>query len=392
MTGSEQSELKSPALALIDADSFVRELFSDALHSKRLDSLGSGLAGVLRAGSLGIHAIGRGLAAARDLKSKHAVKQVDRLIGNAGIDLDGLLPLWASYVVGDRKTLWINLDWTDFDDTNQTMLVASAQTSHGRATPLWWKTHLKSTLKGNRNDYEDELLSQLRDAIPDGVEVTVVADRGFGDHKLFDFIHDELGWNYVIRFRQCIHVTNDKGEVRKAADWLKTRGRVVALRDVKVTALKADVPLVVLLHDAKMKEPWCLATNHAELPPRDVVRAYGKRFTIEEMFRDVKDIRFGMALDWTPIRTPARRDRLFLLAALAHGLLTLLGAAGEAIGMDRELKTNTSKTRTLSLFRQGVIWFDALPNMRRERAEPLVAAFGRILAGIRVYNDAFGLV
>lgn len=383
---------RAPALAAIDADSFVNQLFGDVLHAKRVTSLGAGLAGTLWAGCLGIHGIGRGLAAARDLTAKHTVKQVDRLIGNSGINLEALLPLWARYVVGDRKTLWVNLDWTDFDDTDQTMLVASVQTTHGRATPLWWKTHLKTTLKGRRNDYEDELLSLLKDALPDDIDVTVVADRGFGDHKLFDFIHDVLGWNYVIRFRQGIHVHNAKGEVRKASAWLGARGRVVGLHDAKITAKQAAVPLVVLLHDAKMKEPWCLATNHAEMSPRDVVKAYGKRFSIEEMFRDVKDIRFGMALDWTPIRHPARRDRLFLLAALAHGLLTLLGAAGEAVGMDRELKTNTSKKRTLSLFRQGAIWFNALPNMRRERAEPLITEFGRILSEIQVFSDAFGLV
>jgi hypothetical protein len=33
-------------------------------------------------------------------------------------------------------------------------------------------------------------------------------------------------------------------------------------------------------------------------------------------------------------------------------LLTLLGAVGESLGMDRLLKSNTSKTRTHSLFRR----------------------------------------
>ena len=48
-----------------------------------------------------------------------------------------------------------------------------------------------------------------------------------------------------------------------------------------------------------------------------------------------------------------RRDRLLLISAFATALLTLLGAVGEALGMDRFLKSNTSKTRTHSLFRQG---------------------------------------
>jgi len=37
------------------------------------------------------------------------------------------------------------------------------------------------------------------------------------------------------------------------------------------------------------------------------------------------------------VSTPARRDHLWLLNALAIALLTLLGAAGEALGYDRHL-------------------------------------------------------
>ena len=44
-------------------------------------------------------------------------------------------------------------------------------------------------------------------------------------------------------------------------------------------------------------------------------------------------------------------------------LLTLLGAVGERLGMDRLLKSNTSKTRTPSLFRQGCMPYELIPNM-----------------------------
>jgi hypothetical protein len=42
-----------------------------------------------------------------------------------------------------------------------------------------------------------------------------------------------------------------------------------------------------------------------------------------------------------------------VINGLAVVLLTLLGAASEAVGYDRMLKTNTSKRRAHSLFRQG---------------------------------------
>ena len=43
-------------------------------------------------------------------------------------------------------------------------------------------------------------------------------------------------------------------------------------------------------------ESWCLASSRADLKPSEVVNPYGRRFTIEERFRDIKDWRFGMGV------------------------------------------------------------------------------------------------
>jgi hypothetical protein len=115
-----------------------------------------------------------------------------------------------------------------------------------------------------------------------------------------------------------------------------------------------------------MKEAWCLATSRADTSATEVTRLYGKRFTIEETFRDTKDVHFGMGLKATHIGDSSRRDRLLLLGAVAHALLTLLGDAGERAGLDRLLKTNTSKKRQRSLYNQGCFWYDAQPTTRRE--------------------------
>src|SRR4051794_13181255 len=71
-----------------------------------------------------------------------------------------------------------------------------------------------------------------------------------------------------------------------------------------------------------------------------------QRWWMEPQLRDTKDSRFGMGLSATRIGEPMRRDRLLLVSAFATALLTLLGAVGESLGMDRLLKSNTSKTRT----------------------------------------------
>jgi len=74
-------------------------------------------------------------------------------------------------------------------------------TRHGRSTPLMWRTVESSGLKGKRNGHEDALLKRLREVVPENVAVTVLADRGFADCALFDFL-EGLGFGYVIRLRE----------------------------------------------------------------------------------------------------------------------------------------------------------------------------------------------
>ena len=146
-----------------------------------------------------------------------------------------------------------------------------------------------------------------------------------------------------------------------------------------MTLKATQVPVVVCVKKARMQEPWCLVSSRADLSAADIIAYYGKRFTTEENFRDTKDIRFGLGLSATHVGSPTRRDRLLLLCALSQALLTLLGAACERTGLDRRLKANTSKKRTHSLFRQGMFWFSAIPTMRDEWFEDLMAAFEEIL-------------
>jgi len=83
---------------------------------------------------------------------------------------------------------------------------------------------------------------------------------------------------------------------------------------------------------------------------------------------------------------------VLLLSAVAQALLTLLGAAGEACGLDRTLKANTVKTRTMSLFNQGTYWYRAIPNMREERLVPLMREFGKLVADHAAFRELFGLI
>jgi len=390
-TKKSKRRAKRSPLSASQVQDFVSSIVDEDLHAMRVLSLGNAVVGVLRAAALGVHAIGHGLASALGLQDKHAIKQVDRLLSNAGLDVWAIFALWVPFVVGPRKEIFVNLDWTEFDKSDQSSLVVGTQTSHGRSTPLVWQTVVKSELKGKRNAHEYRLLARLREVVPPETKVTVVADRGFSDHKLYRFL-TQHGFEFIIRFRSSVNVTDAKGETRKAKAWTTKDGRMRVLRNAKVTAKRYPVAKVVAVHNPKMKDAWFLAASDSSLSGSEVRKRYGKRFTCEETFRDLKDLRYGMGLSWRRVSTTERRDRMFLFAALAHALLTLLGYAGERAGLDRMLKANTVARRTLSLFKQGCRWYDLIPNMPEERLALLMKHFDEAVREHALFLAVFGVL
>jgi len=189
-----------------------------------------------------------------------------------------------------------------------------------------------------------------------------------------------------------MHIAAGDGQTRPAADWVGRGGRARKLRDALITADRVPVGAAVCVQARDMKEPWCLATDDAGAAARDVISLYSRRWTVEPGFRDTKDLRFGLGLATLRIAEPQRRDRLLLLNAFAVVLLTLLGAAGESLGMDRHLKSNTVKTRTHSLFRQGCMLYDLIPNMPEHRLRPLIERYAESLQQMRVFSETFAIV
>jgi hypothetical protein len=143
---------------------------------------------------------------------------------------------------------------------------------------------------------------------------------------------------------------------------------------------------------AGMKEAWHLAASDGALGAPAIVKLYSRRWTIEPSFRDSKDLRFGMGMGVLRIADPQRRDRLLLLNAFAILLLTILGAAGESLGMDRTLRTSTVKRRVHSLFRQGWLLYELIPNMPEQRLRPLIERFQELLRQNATFSHAFGTI
>jgi hypothetical protein len=71
-------------------------------------------------------------------------------------------------------------------------------------------------------------------------------------------------------------------------------------------------------------------------------------------------------------------------------LLTLLGKAGQALGMDRML--GATRPGQWSVFRQGLMLFELLPTMREDRLRALATKFGELLHEHVVFTGILGVI
>jgi hypothetical protein len=176
-------------------------VFGGEVHAPRLASLTDGVDGVLHAASLGVRALGQGLAVAQGLAPRHALKQVDRLLSHPTLAMAQVFSCWVPFVVGERRERVVNVAGAECEDADQGTVVLGRQTAQGRSTPRVWKPVTRSEIKAQRHHHEDDLLVVLASVVPKNVRVTVVADRGFSDRQRDGFLTEAWGCDASIRFR-----------------------------------------------------------------------------------------------------------------------------------------------------------------------------------------------
>ncbi len=99
-----------PLLWASYTQTFLAKRFDAVLHKRTLGSVYSAVSGTLTSARAGVAHIGRGLAQARGLAPKHAIKQVDRLLSNELLSVENLAPNWLEFVAEIALILWSH--WT----------------------------------------------------------------------------------------------------------------------------------------------------------------------------------------------------------------------------------------------------------------------------------------
>lgn len=149
-----------------------------------------------------MHRIRFGLAEAKDLFGKHAIKQVDQLLSNEKLVVWHCAAYYIPYIIGARKEIVVAMHSTDFDGDKQSTIAISLVTSHGRATPLIWKTVSKKKLKKNETIMKTKFCQEY--------EVPIVVCVKAKNMK--------QTW--------CITASNEKAVARELINWYDKRGGI----------------------------------------------------------------------------------------------------------------------------------------------------------------------
>jgi hypothetical protein len=189
----------------LQAIAWVLSLCTD-LRQSQTKTLADLTAAAMRVGRVSLAAIGRKLTGPS--AAKHRIKRTWRFCANTRIVLSDAMRGLLRHLLKRRqvkptrrprkvKPLLIALDWTDLRNFHTLMAAAAMK---GRAVPLRWASYTKWKLSRSQNNLEEGLLRLLRDLIPPGVPVILLADRGFGRTELAK-VCQQLGFRYLIRIR-----------------------------------------------------------------------------------------------------------------------------------------------------------------------------------------------
>ena len=314
------------------------------------------VAAAVRLERVNLATIGRKMAG--PVSAKHTIKRAGRFTCNRRVEVhQAMAGVVKRLTRGRKKPLIVSLDWADVRDFHTLMAAACIG---GRAVPPIWASYSGSSLKRSRNSLEERTLRKLRGLIPEAVPVTILADRGFGRAE-WAAVCQELKFRYVVRIKPDVTIscTRYRGVLRKyptkkgmahlltGVDYRKDR----RVRHNIVIRWRPDL-------SKKRDEPWFLMTDLDHKAER-TCQLYGRRMSIEELFRDGKSKRNGQSLRDTKIGKADRFDRFLLVVALAYIVLVGLGLQAK-LDHDPSAWCTTRRARECSVFTIGKAMVDRL--------------------------------
>jgi hypothetical protein len=290
-----------------------------------------------------------GAAVPGDARPAGVERRVERLLANRRLDPGSVWPQLARAALRGWAggSIVLILDETPNHNDLRCMKITLAYRK--RAPPLLCVCYAL----GGQPEPMPELIAGLSRraaaCLPEGAEVTLLADRGLAWPQVVD-ARRAPGWHFVLRLQGQTRVRTGDGRECSAADPAPRPGaRWWGDAEVfKKSGWRAG--RVAACWERDCDGPWLLVSDRPD--GARLFRRYAKRTWTEELFRDEKSS--GFHRGESHVTDPAHAARLVLLIALATYLALALGGRVIQAGLRRFLESR--RQRMLSLFQIGLRW------------------------------------
>ncbi len=217
-----------------------------------------------------------------------------------------------------ENTLYLALDtsmlWEEY------CLIRLSIIYRGRAVPLIWRVIEHQSSSVSLMAYR-QLLDKAYQLLPAKTQVVFLADRGFADTSLMDYLSQILQWHWRIRIKSSFLVCR-KGHRRVKINNIQLkRGQARFWHHAYITKERFGTVHLALANPRGCQERWFIVSNQ----PTNVITfdEYGLRFDIEENFLDDKSN--GFQLESSLIRSANALSRLCFVLAIATLFLVSQG-------------------------------------------------------------------
>ena len=246
-----------------------------------------------------------------------------------------ILSLWSG------RQLALAIDVTNLGERFHVLCVSVVV--RGNAIPVAWKV-LYGGMKDPWNPYWQDLLHNLKEAVPSDWTVIVLSDRGLESPWLFRVIKDQ-GWHPLMRVKKSGKFRpKGWGRFYSLADLVKCVGGYMYAEGRAYTGEKLPCTLLAQFAEG-YDEPWFLLTD---LPPEMGSAVwYAFRAWIEQGFKVIK----SGGWDWekTRMEDPQRVERLWLVMAVATLWVVAIGADDEVRQEAEEERKRSARRMAESL-------------------------------------------
>jgi hypothetical protein len=213
---------------------------------------------------------------------------------------------------GDK--LLIAIDFTS--DRDDFLILCASLVINGATIPLYFSMRNYPKRKNQMNQKKMELafIKALKHILSDKYEYIIMADRGFGNSRFMEYCAQN-NFDTLIRIEPNMNIISfgNKG----------IAGNILSKDGVYNCYIKSWKKNCIIIRHSKDGKVWYLATNMNYNNALEAAEFYGKRFSIEKLFRNLKS--GGFNIERSRIRKYDRFKRLLFLSCFAYSLLVLVG-------------------------------------------------------------------